>query len=203
MWSPARSRASSSPRAPRKWSSRVCIGFAAAGTRVVPDDALIAAAYGRCMTIAVDDPGAIERSAEKTCKWIEDAAFALGTDDRHEAYTTLNAVLHAVRDGLTVEAAADLAAELPDRLRWAFYEHWIPSRVPVTYHDRDEFLRRVASEAELRGSTEVWWAVASVMTVLTRHVSAPELDRVLGALPGQVRCLFELTVRDTGRASPT
>jgi uncharacterized protein (DUF2267 family) len=33
------------------------------------------------------------------------------------------------------------------------------------------------------------------MTVLTNHISAPELDEVMDAVPGQVRCLFELMVR--------
>jgi len=147
------------------------------------------------MSNAMDNPEALVRSPAKTCQWIEDAAAALGTEDRHQAYSTLKAVLHALRDGMTVEAAGRLAAELPDRLRWAFYEGWVPSRVPMTYHDRDEFLRRVASEAELTGPTEASYAVASVMPVLTRHVPAPELDRVLRAMPGQVRCLFELMVR--------
>jgi uncharacterized protein (DUF2267 family) len=147
------------------------------------------------MTIAVDDPDAFERSSDKTSHWIEDMASALGTEDLHEARTTLNAVLHSLRDGLTVEAAAHLAAELPDRLRWAFYEHWVPSRVPVEYHDRGEFLRRVASEGELAGPVEASYAIASVMTVLTRHISATELDEVMSAMPGQVRCLFELLVR--------
>jgi uncharacterized protein (DUF2267 family) len=147
------------------------------------------------MTIAVDDPAALERSVEKTCEWIEETAFELGTDDRHEASSILKAVLHAMRDGITPEEAAQLAAELPDRLRWAFYEGWDPSRIPMTYHDRDEFLSRVATEAGLRGPTEAACAVASVMTVLERHVSAIEIDDVLGALPGQVRCALDLTVR--------
>lgn len=145
------------------------------------------------MTIAADAPAGLERSAEKTRDWIEETAMMLGTDDRRAAYTTLQAVLHAVRDGMTVKQAALLAAELPDRLRWAFYEHWDPSRVPATYHDRDEFLRRVANEAGLSGPTEASWAVASVTMVLRRHVSAVQIDRVLRLLPGQVRCLFELT----------
>jgi uncharacterized protein (DUF2267 family) len=147
------------------------------------------------MTIALHNHDAFERTSEKTSRWIEDTAFALGTDDLHEAQTTLNAVLRSLRDGLTVEAAARFAAELPDRLRWAFYEHWVPSDVPVEYNDRDEFLRRVATEAELAGPTAASYAIASVMTVLTRHVSPTELDEVMSAMPGQVRCLFELMVR--------
>ena len=174
---------------------RTGIGFPATDTRRAPDAAPLAAAYRRRMTIAVNNPDAFERSADKTSRWTEDTASALGTDDLHEAYTRLNAVLHSLRDGLTVQAAAHLAAELPDRLRWAFYEHWVPSRVPVVYHDRDEFLRRVASEAELTGPTEASCAIAAVMTVLTRHISATELDEVMDSVPGQVRCLFELMVR--------
>jgi uncharacterized protein (DUF2267 family) len=147
------------------------------------------------MTITVDDPDALERSSEKTSQWIGDAAVALGTEDLHEAYATLKTVLHALRDGMTVQAAGLLAAELPDRLRWAFYEGWVPSPVPATYHDRDEFLRRVATEAELSGPSEASYAVAAVMTVLIRHLPAAELDRVMSCMPGQVRCLFELVVR--------
>jgi len=174
---------------------RTGIGFPATDTRRAPDAAPLAAAYRRRMTIAVNDPDAFERSADKTSRWTEDTASALGTDEMHQAYTTLNAVLHSLRDGLTVQAAAHLAAELPDRLRCAFYEHWVPSRVPVEYHDREEFLRRVASEAELAGPTEASYAIAAVMTVLTHHISATELDEVMDAVPGQVRCLFELMVR--------
>jgi uncharacterized protein (DUF2267 family) len=147
------------------------------------------------MTIAADSPEALERSVEKTCEWIEDTASELGTEDRGEAYTILKAVLHAIRDGLTVEDAARLARELPDRLRWAFYEGWVPSGVPVTYHDRDEFLRAVAQEAGLTGPTEASYDAASVMAVLERHVSATEIDDVLHLLPGQVRCALDLTVR--------
>jgi uncharacterized protein (DUF2267 family) len=147
------------------------------------------------MTITADSPDAIERSVEKTREWIEDAAAELGTEDRRGAYTTLKAILHAIRDGMTVEEAARLAAELPDRLRWAFYETWVPSNVPVTYHDRDEFLRRVADEAGLAGPTEASYAAASVMTVLERHISAEEIDDLLSTLPGQVRCVLDLTVR--------
>jgi uncharacterized protein (DUF2267 family) len=147
------------------------------------------------MTLTVDDPDALERSSEKTSQWIGDAAVALGTGDLHEAYATLKAVLHALRDGMTVQAAGLLAAELPDRLRWAFYEGWVPSPVPATYHDRDEFLLRVASEAELSGPSEASYAVAAGRWRMSTVITAAELDRVMSSMPGQVRCLFELSPR--------
>jgi uncharacterized protein (DUF2267 family) len=147
------------------------------------------------MTVVADELEALERSTEKTRSWVDEVARELCTNDRPEAYTTLKAVLHAIRDGITVHQAAHLAAELPDRLRWAFYDGWVPDRVPRTYRDRDDFLRTVAREADLADTIEASCAVASVMAVLERHVSAAEIDEVLAALPGQVRLALELTVR--------
>lgn len=147
------------------------------------------------MTIAADDPQVLERSVEKTREWIKQTAEELGTDDRRAAYRALKAVLHAVRDRITVNEAAQLAAQLPELLRGAYFEGWVPARVPATYRDRDEFLRRVAGQARLAGATEASFAAASVMTVLSRHVSPGEIEDVLRALPVQLRDLLEPVAR--------
>ncbi|MGZ4255190.1 MAG: DUF2267 domain-containing protein [Solirubrobacteraceae bacterium] len=50
---------------------------------------------------------------EKAHVWLPEVAAELGTDDHHYVYRVLRAVLHAVRDRLTVDEAAQLAAQLP------------------------------------------------------------------------------------------
>lgn len=145
--------------------------------------------------LCADDPQVLECSVEKTRQWIEETAVELEIDDRRAAYLTLKAVLHAVRDRIAANEAGLLAAELPDLLRWAFYEHWDPSSVPVTYRDRDEFARRVAAEAGLAGTMEASFAVACVMRVLCRHLSEGEIDHVLRSVPVQLRGLVEPITR--------
>ncbi|MGZ5375816.1 MAG: DUF2267 domain-containing protein, partial [Solirubrobacterales bacterium] len=75
----------------------------------------------------------IDRSAEKANVWLNELVAEFGSDDRKLAYRVLRAYLHAVRDRLTVEEAAQLAAQLPVLIRGIYYENWVPSRTPISY----------------------------------------------------------------------
>jgi uncharacterized protein (DUF2267 family) len=139
------------------------------------------------MTASVD---VIDRSTAKTEAWLRDVAEALGTPDRHEAYRVLRGFLHTLRDRLTVEEAAQLAAQLPTFLRGVYYEGWVPARVPQRYHAVEDFLERLRAAALLHGETEASFASAAVMTVMRAHVSAGELEDVLRLLPDPIRRLL-------------
>lgn len=141
--------------------------------------------------MSVDDPSIIERSVEKAHLWLEQVADALGTQDRHYAYRALRAVLHALRDRLTVEEAAQLAAQLPTLIRGIYYEDWVPSRVPVAFHDTKAFLDHIATEGLLAGDTEASYAVEGVARVLREHVSPGEIDDVVAVLPAHLKPLIQ------------
>jgi len=62
------------------------------------------------------DVTAIRRSAEKTERWLPELADELGRPgDRRHAFRVLRAVLHALRDRLTVDAAASTVRRTPRR----------------------------------------------------------------------------------------
>ena len=129
----------------------------------------------------------IDRSVEKTHIWLGDLAEALGSEDRHYAYRVLRAFLHALRDHLTVDEAASLAAQLPIFIRGVFYEGWDPSGTPEHVRDLESFLARIASEAGLAGETEASIAATAANRVLSRHISAGEAGSVLHDLPAPLR----------------
>lgn len=129
------------------------------------------------------EPSIIERSVEKAHIWLDEVAGQLGSDDRWQAYRVLRAYLHAVRDRLTVDEAAQLAAQLPDLIRGIYYEGWKPSATPVKYRGFAEFLDRVAADAGLGGETAASYAVSAAADVLRRHVSAGEIDDIRAQLP--------------------
>ncbi len=133
----------------------------------------------------------IDRSVEKAHIWLNDLAEELGTSDQQYAYRVLRAVLHALRDRLAVDEAAQLAAQLPIFIRGVFYDGWDPSRTPERARDADSFLRRIATDALLAGETEASLAAAAASSVLRRHLSAGETERVLHQLPEHVRELLE------------
>jgi len=132
----------------------------------------------------------IDRSVEKAHVWINDLADELGTEDNQEAYRVLRAFLHALRDHLSVDEAAQLAAQLPIFVRGVFYEGWDPSRTPEHARDLDSFLWRIASEAHLAGGTEASFAATAAHRVLSRHISAGEAGSVLNVLPAHLRELL-------------
>jgi uncharacterized protein (DUF2267 family) len=130
------------------------------------------------------------RSDEKAHIWLNELAEELGSGDQHYAYRVLRAFLHALRDRLSVDEAAQLGAQLPIFVRGVFYEGWDPSRTPERARDIDSFLERIAKEAVLAGETEASFATAAASTVLRRHISAGEADSVLHQLPEHVRELL-------------
>ncbi len=136
------------------------------------------------------EPSIIQHSVEKTNIWLAEVAEALGGDDRQYAYRALRAVLHALRDRLTVDVAANLAAQLPTLIRGIYYEDWDPSSTPLAIHDVGAFLDHVASEGRMAGETEASIAVSAVTQVLRAHVSAGEIEGILAVLPDSLRPLI-------------
>jgi uncharacterized protein (DUF2267 family) len=128
----------------------------------------------------------IERSIHKTNRWLSELARELGSEDREEAWRVLRAYLQLLRDQLTVDEAAQLAAQLPMVLRGAFYEAFDPGHQPAKLRDRDEFLSAFAERTQL-GPDKAADAVEAATRVLRRHITAGEFDDVLAQLPTQLR----------------
>lgn len=148
----------------------------------------------RVMTTTTHIRG-LDHSVELTNIWLSELAAELGSDDRHEAYRVLRAFLHTLRDRLTVDEAAELAAQLPILMRGVFFQDWQPRRTPARYHDRDEFLARFAAEAGLEGESTVSFAVEAALRSFRRHVSDGEVTDILAVLPEDLReLLLALTV---------
>jgi len=137
------------------------------------------------------EPSIIEHSVEKAHIWLKEIAEELGVDDRQYAYRALRAVLHTLRDRLTVDVAAKLAAQLPTLIRGIYYEDWDPSRTPLPLRDVEGFLDHVLAEDGMAGETEASVAVTAVARVLRAHVSPGEIDHVLAVLPDEFRVLIE------------
>jgi uncharacterized protein (DUF2267 family) len=127
---------------------------------------------------------AFDTTIEKTNQVLKDIEAAYGWPKtlRRQSYDALRAVLHALRDRLPVEEAADLAAQLPMLMRGLYYEGWDPSRVPVKMH-RDEFLERIRREVpfEIEGGTEL--LVKRVLHAVQRYVTPGEWSDIESTLP--------------------
>jgi uncharacterized protein (DUF2267 family) len=129
----------------------------------------------------------VRHRLEKTngvLKRIEEA-YGWPKEQRNLSYNGMRAVLHAVRDRLTVEEAAQLSAQLPMLIRGIYFEGWDPSRVPMKTH-RDEFLARIRKEFPYEAPGGIERLFDKVVQALRRHITEGEWEDVRANLPKDV-----------------
>jgi uncharacterized protein (DUF2267 family) len=129
----------------------------------------------------------IERSVHKTNELLSELVAEREHDDREEAWRILKGYLQVLRDELTLDEAAQLAAQLTLVVRGAFYEGFDPGHQPARLRNREEFLERLAERAALSDPEEATRAAEAATKVLRRHVTEGEWDDVLSQLPTEVR----------------
>lgn len=130
-----------------------------------------------------------DRTLQMTNIWLRDVMEELGPD-RHRAYHALRAVLHALRDRLTLDESAHLAAQLPLLVRGIYYESWRPIDQPSRERSQEEFLSHVQDEMTNMAPIDVKAATRCVFSVLSRHVDIGEIKQVRQALPKDIRTLW-------------
>jgi uncharacterized protein (DUF2267 family) len=130
----------------------------------------------------------IDETVERTHVLLNEIAEEMRAD-KDAAYAALRGVLHAIRDWLTADEAAQFAAQLPMLVRGIFYEGWNPGTFVEHRRDPDAFLDRVAAGERL-DREHAARAAHAVGRVLSRHVSRGEWEDVTGALAVPVRDLL-------------
>jgi uncharacterized protein (DUF2267 family) len=132
----------------------------------------------------------MQHTVEMTNAWLAEIAQRLGDQQQRRAYLGLRAVLHALRDRLSADDAAHLAAQLPMLVRGIFYEGYRPSGKPLAEHKKSEFLAAVRSECP-EEDLNIGTITRAVLQVVAKHVSAGETDKIKAKLPAGVRELWE------------
>lgn len=131
-----------------------------------------------------------DSTVQKTNLWLREIMDELATEDRHLAYEALRAALHALRDRLPVNEAADLGAQLPMLVRGLYYEGWHPAGKPRK-SDAGDFLAAIrARVGRGLGEPEPRAAARAVFRVLHRHITPGELEDVKRCLPRDLRDLW-------------
>lgn len=131
-----------------------------------------------------------DSAVQKADIWLKEISQEMGIDSRKRAYLALRAVLHALRDRLTVDEAADLGAQLPMLIRGIYYDSWVPSRTPIKDRHLQQFLAHI--QANFRGDVEIDTEemARAVFKVMRRRISAGEIQDIKGMMPEELRELW-------------
>lgn len=144
----------------------------------------------------------LDHTVQLTHVWINDLDESLGWDHGPRAYRLLKAVLHALRDWLQVNEAADLAAQLPQLLRGAYYEQWRPAETPTGKRSKAEFLARIDASFKADPLDDTARAVIAVFRLLSDKISAGEIEDVRRALPADLRKMWPEPLVIAGEGYP-
>ncbi|WP_119459264.1 DUF2267 domain-containing protein [Rhodospirillaceae bacterium SYSU D60014] len=126
---------------------------------------------------------------QKTNIWLKEIMEEIGPD-RQRAYHALRAVLQTVRDRLTIDEAAHLAAQLPLMVRGIFFEGWRPAENPTKERSRDAFVAQVDERLKFIRPIDPEDAIRAVFKVLQHRVTGGEIEDVKRMLPQDLQPLW-------------
>ncbi len=133
-------------------------------------------------------PPSIAHAIQNTQEWLKELSDNGELADGQELLAVLRAVLHRLRDRLTMEEAVDLGAQLPTMIRGIYYEGWQPSRTPTKARSRQEFIDDVS--AREFPAVPVEQAIRDVFALLAHHCDPGEISDVIGQLPAELKSLW-------------
>ena len=114
----------------------------------------------------------------------------------------LRAVLHTLRDRLTVSESLDLLAQLPMFLKAVYVENWKYMEKPTQIATLDEFTEEVKKHQDQYGEDEFNWnkstkdIVAIVLNELSTYVTEGESEHILAQLPKEIEAFFSKNLKE-------
>jgi uncharacterized protein (DUF2267 family) len=144
------------------------------------------------MTMTI--PATIAHAVQQSQEWLKELRDNGGLEDEATAYSVMRAVLHQLRDRLSLQEAVDLGAQLPLIVRGVYYEGWRPSQAPEKIRSKQKFLDDITMKL-LPNRIPPEPAVRDVFALLAHHCDPGEIGHVIDQLPAEIKELWPETAR--------
>jgi len=134
--------------------------------------------------------------ALKGNKFLKDLAKELGhEEDLSKTGRKLRAVLHALRDQLTMVESLQLLSQLPMFLKAVYVENWKVKDKKKRVKHMDDLIKEIRrydprnSDRDFRDDDEVENAAVVIFMVLRKYISLGELEDIRAVLPKDLKYL--------------
>jgi uncharacterized protein (DUF2267 family) len=142
-----------------------------------------------------------DKYAQEGNEFVNILANELGhPQEKGRAGIILRAVLHTLRDRLTISESMDLLAQLPMFLKTVYVENWKYMEKPTRIATLDEFTNEVKKHQDQYGEYEFNWdehtdkIVATVFKQLSEYISDGEALHIIAQLPKELEQFFAQSV---------
>jgi len=129
-----------------------------------------------------------DKTLHKTHEWLHDVKNYLELEDEGKTYLITKAVLHTLRDRLTIEEVFQFGEQLPMLMKGFYYERYKPANKPIKFK-KAEFIKAIFLRMpETKISPEE--AIAAVTQMIKMRISNGEIKDIIAVLPKDLKELF-------------
>lgn len=132
-----------------------------------------------------------DETLHATNTWLHELTSRLDLKDRQQGYRLLRVCMHTLRDSLSVNASANLSAQLPMLIRGIYYEAWQPEHLPKRARTLEEFLTPIDEAFSASPDFDAAAGFQEFISVMRLHVSAGEMNRLQKNMTDDVKRLWE------------
>jgi uncharacterized protein (DUF2267 family) len=139
-----------------------------------------------------------DKYAQEGNAYINNLSEKLGhPEEKGRTGILLRAVLHTLRDRITMAESLNLLAQLPAFLKVVYVDNWKYKEKPESLKDREEFLSKVEEHQNLYGEQEFSWnksteeLTAIVLESLHEYLTEGEIKDVMAQLPEDLKAYFK------------
>ena len=118
-------------------------------------------------------------------------------DEQRRVFTILKAVMHVIRDRMTISESFDVMAQLPFFLKAVYVDQWKYSEKPPRQYDTiEEMKQAVKDEQAKRGETEFEWErsteeiITTVFNRMKEFLTDGQVKHIHDQMPGEVKELI-------------
>lgn len=140
-----------------------------------------------------------DRYSREGNEFINELAIALNhKEDTARAGRKLKAVLHAIRNHLTVEESVQMLSQLPLFLKSIFVDKWSIKATKNRVKHLDDFYKEVqdvnkqTSQLDFPHINDASEATEIVLHMLRRYVSPGEMEDMKAVMPKNLKVIFNL-----------
>lgn len=132
----------------------------------------------------------LNKSILKTYEWISyiEANLELNSNHKKEALAFLRAVLHTLRDHVTVNELAKFSAQLPIVIRGLLYENWTPQRATIKDRSNKNFISDIEQRIpKSYRKFAIERVIAAIFVTIATKIDYMEFNKLVHLLPHHIR----------------
>ncbi len=138
-----------------------------------------------------------QKYAQEGQSFINDLAKELGhPEEVARTGIVLRAVLHTLRERITISESFHLLSQLPMFLKAIYVDKWKFSEKPLDIKTKEEFIAEVERHQQQYGEMEFSWSKSTeeiiqiVLSSLGKYISEGEYEDIIAQMPENIKEIF-------------